>query len=116
MRYLTLSELIYINGKVVKNEKILLGTQEIRDIALLEAAAARPATSAFGEDAYPTLNEKVAALFHSIARNHPFVDGNKRPAPVGGISMFEVNGGCGAGNPKAALKGTLWVAGGQAEP
>lgn len=92
MRYLTLSELTYINGRVVKNAQLLSGKQKVRDSALLEAAVARPQASAFGADAYPTLPEKVAALFHSIARNHPYTDGNKRTATVAAIFMFEVNG------------------------
>jgi death-on-curing protein len=92
MRYLTLSELIYINGKVLNNDRIMSGKQKVRDLVLLEAAVARPAASAFGEDAYPTLREKTAALFHSIARNHPFTDGNKRTAAVAVIFMFAVNG------------------------
>ena len=50
----------------------------IRDIGLLGAAASRPQTSAFGEDAYPDLWTKAAALLHSIVKNHPLVDGNKR--------------------------------------
>src|SRR5258708_1049709 len=101
MRYLTLSELIYINGTIQNNKKILKGTQEIRDAALLEAAVARPAASAFGSDAYPTLKEKVAALFHSIVRNHPFTDGNKRTATIAAILMFRVNGQCIAWEPEA---------------
>ncbi|MDL1901268.1 type II toxin-antitoxin system death-on-curing family toxin [Anaerolineae bacterium CFX9] len=92
MRYLTLSELIYINGKVLGNEKIATGRQKVRDIDLLDAAVQRPAASAFGEDAYPTLNEKAAALLHSLARNHPFTDGNKRTSAVAAIFMLEVNG------------------------
>jgi death on curing protein len=91
-RYLTISELIYINGTVLNNPQILSGKQQIRDIALLEAAAARPSSSAFGQDAYPTLPEKVAALCHSIARNHPFTDGNKRTATVAAVFMLKVNG------------------------
>lgn len=92
MRYPTVSELIYINGTVLNKPDILAGTTQIRDIQLLEAAVARPAASAFGADAYPTLPEKVAALMHSVARNHPFTDGNKRTATVGAIFMFLVNG------------------------
>lgn len=92
MRYLTVSELIYINGTVLNKPDILAGTRQIREIELLEAAVARPAASVFGEDAYPTLNGKVAALMHSVARNHPFTDGNKRTATVGAIFMFLVNG------------------------
>ena len=91
-RYLTLSELIYINGRVLDNDKIATGKQKVRDLPLLEAAALRPSASAFGQDAYGTLSEKVAALFHSIARNHPFTDGNKRTATVAAVLMFTFNG------------------------
>jgi death-on-curing protein len=116
MRYLSLSELIYINGTLLNNDQLLSGKQQVRDVALLEAAAARPAASAFGQDAYPTLNEKVAALFHSIARNHPFTDGNKRTATVASIFMFKVNGQCVAWQPKKALPVILSVAEGGREP
>jgi death-on-curing protein len=50
----------------------------IRDLGLLGSAAARPQASAFGEDAYPDLWTKAAALLHSIVKNHALVDGNKR--------------------------------------
>jgi len=53
---------------------------EVRDMGLLASAAGRPQATVFGEDAYPTLAEKAAALMHSIARNHALVDGNKRLA------------------------------------
>lgn len=52
----------------------------MRDRGLLASAAGRPRTTVFGEDAYPTLADKAAALMHSIARNHALVDGNKRLA------------------------------------
>ena len=52
----------------------------VRDHGLLASAAARPQSSAFGEDAYPTFATQAAALMHSIARNHALVDGNKRLA------------------------------------
>lgn len=52
----------------------------VRDHGLLASAAARPATTVFGEDAYPTFAEKAAALMHSLAPNHALVDGNKRLA------------------------------------
>jgi death-on-curing protein len=54
------------------------GPAEIRDIGLLDAAAARPKASVFGSDAYPHLDTKAAALLHSIVTSHPLVDGNKR--------------------------------------
>ena len=52
----------------------------IRDAGLIESAVARPRTSVFGDLAYPTLMLQAAALMHSLARNHPLVDGNKRLA------------------------------------
>ncbi|MEV0821334.1 type II toxin-antitoxin system death-on-curing family toxin [Nonomuraea rubra] len=54
------------------------GPIEVRDLGLLEAALQRPQTSLFGQDAYPDLFAKAAALLHSVVANHPFVDGNKR--------------------------------------
>ena len=50
----------------------------VRDIGLLAAAIARPQTSVGGQDAYPTLIEKAAALLQSVVINHALVDGNKR--------------------------------------
>ena len=52
----------------------------IRDQGLLQSAIERPRTTVFGEDAYKSFPEKAAALMHSLARNHPLVDGNKRLA------------------------------------
>lgn len=95
MRYVTVDELVYINEQVVTGEAIhtiVEGKRAVRDMGLLEAAAARPEASAFGEDAYPTLNEKAAVLLHSIARNHPFADGNKRTATVAALFMLAING------------------------
>ena len=53
---------------------------QVRDAGLLASAAARPRTTLFGRDAYPTLADKAGALMHSLARNHPLMDGNKRLA------------------------------------
>lgn len=54
----------------------------IRDAGLLSSAIARPRTTVFGNDAYPDLQTKTAALFESLVRNHPLLDGNKRLAVV----------------------------------
>jgi death-on-curing protein len=56
------------------------GPIDVRDLGLLEAAVHRPRASVLGQDAYPDLLTKAAALLHSLARNHPLVDGNKRLA------------------------------------
>lgn len=86
MIYLTLPELLYIA------ERVLGSDPEIRDVGLLESALARPRAPAFGRDAYPTLDEKAAALLHSVARNHALVDGNKRLALAGLIAYYGLNG------------------------
>lgn len=116
MRYLTLDELIYINEQLPNSDaihKILQGKQRVRDMALLEAAVVRPSTSAFGQDAYPTPQEKAAALLHSLARNHPFADGNKRTATIAAIFMLEINGLCVAWNPEEALSQIVAIAEGK---
>jgi death-on-curing protein len=56
------------------------GPVEVRDVGLLEAAVHRPRARVLGQDAYPDLLTKAGALLHSLARNRPLVDGNKRLA------------------------------------
>ena len=64
----------------------------LRDIGLLGAAAARPQASAFGDDAYPEVWTKAAALLHSIVGNHPLVDGNKRLGWLSAAVLLQLNG------------------------
>jgi death-on-curing protein len=72
--------------------KEFVGPDMLRDFGLLDAAVARPQMSAHGDDAYPTIHEKSAALLHSLARNHPFVDGNKRTAWAATSVFYQING------------------------
>jgi death-on-curing protein len=115
MRYLTYSELIFINGRILNDPNIQAGKQKVRDIDLLLAAEQRPQASAFGQDAYPTLAEKAGALLHSLARNHPFKDGNKRTATVGAVFMLEVNGQQPTWDAAEALALILDMAAGRAD-
>lgn len=85
MIYLDVEDLPYIAKRTI-------GNVDVRDLGLLEAAAARPQASAFGEDAYVSVLEKAASLVHSISRNHALVDGNRRLALAGGIAFLGVNG------------------------
>ena len=64
----------------------------IRDIGLLGSAVARPQTTAFGEDAYPDIWTKAAALLQSIVNNHALVDGNKRLGWLATAVVLETNG------------------------
>ncbi len=51
---------------------------EVRDVGILEAAVARTRASVYGEEAYPDLHTKAAALLHSVVTGHALIDGNKR--------------------------------------
>lgn len=64
----------------------------IRDVGLLESAVHRPRAEMFGEEAYPDLFEKAAALLQSLAVNHPLFDGNKRTASLSCFSFLSMNG------------------------
>ncbi len=83
--FLDLQDLIEIG-------KSLISDFRIRDEGLLESAAMRPQTTIYGEDAYPTFEEKVASLIHSLARNHALIDGNKRIAWSAGRIFCLMNG------------------------
>ena len=54
------------------------GANGIRDMGGLESALARPFQTFGGEDLYPSIFEKAAAIGESLIMNHPFIDGNKR--------------------------------------
>jgi death-on-curing protein len=84
--YLTLPELIHVA------ERTLGPDVSVRDHGLLESALARPQATAYGADAYASLEHKAAALLHSIARNHALVDGNKRLALAATIVFLGLNG------------------------
>lgn len=86
MIHLALDDLLHVA------ERAIAGEVQVRDHGLLESALARPAAMVFGADAYPTLEEKAAALLHSLAGNHALVDGNTRLALAGMIAFLGVNG------------------------
>lgn len=84
VRYLELDDVLYLAAR--------LGEPTPRDIGLVESAVGRPQASAFGDDAYPDLHTKAAALLHSLARNHAFVDGNKRVSWLAYGAFYWING------------------------
>jgi death-on-curing protein len=80
--------------------RMLLGDPPpVRDAGLLGSAAARPQTTVFGEDAYPDLWAKAAALLQSIVKNHALVDGNKRLGWLATATFLEINGVAVSGIP-----------------
>jgi death on curing protein len=77
---------------VLKIHADLHGDNCARDIGLVESAVARPQAIFLGEDAYPTLAEKAAALLHSLVCNHPFTDANHRTVWRSAWSFLDLNG------------------------
>lgn len=84
VRYLTVEDVLVLARRI--------GEPRPRDVGLVACAAARPQTSIFGENAYPDLHTKAAALLHSLAGNHAFVDGNKRIAWLSAGAFYWING------------------------
>jgi death-on-curing protein len=89
IRYLTLIEVLELHRRILEQSGGALG---IRDMGLLESAIAQPRMTFGGEDLYPSLLEKAAALGFSIIMNHPFVDGNKRTGHAATETFLFLNG------------------------
>jgi len=83
--YLDLEDLLEIARAAVGQAVV------VRDYGLLESALARPRASVYGQDAYPDLHLKAAALVHSLSRNHALVDGNKRLAWAACLTFLAIN-------------------------
>jgi death-on-curing protein len=89
LKYLSEAELIAINEEMVAKYGGLHG---VRDLNFVRLAIGRPQMSAGLEDAYKTVFEKAAAMFHSVINNHPFFDGNKRTSLFSAVLFLEYNG------------------------
>jgi death-on-curing protein len=85
MDHLTVEDLLSIADEV-------LGAAAITDVGLLDAAAHRPQASVFGQDAYPSIHEKAAALLDAVVRHHALVDGNKRLGWAATVVFYDLNG------------------------
>ncbi|MFI7087033.1 type II toxin-antitoxin system death-on-curing family toxin [Streptomyces anulatus] len=85
--YLSSEDILVIAEHACDDMQIVL-----RDAGLLESAAHRPSAAMFGEEAYPDLIDKAAALLQSLAVNHPLFDGNKRTAWLSCVTFLAMNG------------------------
>lgn len=74
---LTIESVLYLHERIIE---LAGGKQGIRDFTLLHSALERCKATFAGEDLYPSVFDKAAALLHSMTMNHPFLDGNKRTA------------------------------------
>lgn len=83
-QYLTLEDLLILVDD--------LEVGPVRDAGLLDSAAHRPTTTLWGREAYPTLDEKAAALLQSVVGNHALIDGNKRLGWLAVVVFYALNG------------------------
>ena len=88
---LTLADLLLIHEQLILRFGGMRGVTE-QGFGKLEAAVAAPYASMFGEDLYPDLPAKAAALFWGVARSHGFSDGNKRVALVAVLDLLHRHG------------------------
>ncbi|MFZ3064862.1 MAG: type II toxin-antitoxin system death-on-curing family toxin [Nitrospirota bacterium] len=89
MNYLTPEQALFIHYRLIEETG---GSHGLRDIGLLQSAIARPMAAFGGDDLYPDIFTKAAALMHSLIKNHPFIDGNKRTA-ITSSSIFLLRNG-----------------------
>jgi death on curing protein len=87
--YLSVEQILHLYRVVIR---AFGGRAGVRDRGGLESAVARPAMTFDGDDLYPDLASKAAALMHSLVLNHPFVDGNKRTGAAAAELFLRVNG------------------------
>jgi death on curing protein len=88
-RFLKLDEILALHHDQIARYG---GAAGIRDLSLLESAIGTPTVTWAGVFLHPTLPEMAAAYLFHIARNHPFVDGNKRTALMTALAFLWVNG------------------------
>jgi death-on-curing protein len=82
--YLTVTEVLAMHVDQIERYG---GAHDIRDPGLLEAALFRPQTGYYAD-----LIEEAAAMWESLAQNHPFIDGNKRTAFAATYTFLDING------------------------
>jgi death-on-curing protein len=89
INYLTPEQVLFLHARLSEETG---GSHGLRDLGLLESAAARPQATYGGQDLYPNLFSRAAALMDSLVHNHPFVDGNKRTG-ITAAALFLVRNG-----------------------
>lgn len=88
-KFISVSEAIEIHSDQIAS---FGGTSGVRDEGLLESALAQPQATFFGEYLHATIYEQAAAYLYHIAKNHLFIDGNKRTAFAVMDTFLRLNG------------------------
>ena len=86
---LTLDDVLELHEAMIT---IIGGSHGIHDIKSVESAIAQPQMTFGGEDIYPALADKAAALGFSLVKNHAFIDGNKRVGHAAMLLLLNLNG------------------------
>lgn len=89
MRYLSIPEVLELHERIIASSG---GSMGIRDLGALESSVSQPHSTFAGQDLYPDLESKAAALCFSLVLNHPFVDGNKRVGHAAMETFLVLNG------------------------
>lgn len=89
MKYFTAEQVLFIHSRLIDEAG---GSHGLRDLGLLQSAVSRPKATFGGEDLYPDIFQKAAALMESLIKNHPFIDGNKRTAISSTGIFLRMNG------------------------
>ena len=89
MKGLNAEQILFIHYRLIEETG---GSHGVRDTGLLQAAVHCAFAAFGGKDLYPDAFHKAAALMHSIVKNHPFIDGNKRTAITSAVILLQSNG------------------------
>lgn len=110
MKQLSIEQVIAFHEMIINASG---GSHGVRDMGAIESAVAQPRMSFGGQELYPTLAEKAAALSFSLINNHPFVDGNKRIGYEAAVVFVELNGFTISGTTDEKEAAVLAVAAGE---
>jgi len=110
--FLTLDEVLGLHADQIRRYG---GATGLRDLSSLQSAIAMPETSYGGEYLHGTLFEMAAGYLFHLARNHPFVDGNKRTALICALVFLGLNGQRLDADPDALYELVDGVAAGQVD-
>jgi death-on-curing protein len=89
MKFLRSEQALFLHAVLISETG---GSHGVRDIGMLQSAVARPKTTFDGQELYPDIHSKAAAMMHSLIQNHPFLDGNKRTAIAAAVLFLQING------------------------
>jgi death-on-curing protein len=110
MTFLTVGDILALHEEVVKASG---GSAGVRDMGAVESAVAQPQAAFGGQELYPTLAAKAAALSFSLVKNHAFVDGNKRIGWAAMRVFLRLNGSSIATDVDEAERAVLSLAAGE---